>query len=404
MKKLKYLLLFVFAIPFVVSAATGQNNLSAYACQQSATAAGGAKAISSSAEYVRCYRVGCSSFENGTWNKYNWWSDSYYCTNGNRNPYKKVTSDGCSSYTGKCSAKPEIWCTSVSTIDCTRKADGSAYNGGSTTPSTTKNRGATTKKGTSPTTKTPGGSRTIITTTDKKNTTTTGRPVVPTEPTETTTTAPVYSSNLNVNKILINGTDIKYRNEYTEYTIKLKKGIKDLEVVVETEDPSTVTYVEGAHNMPDGDTSVQIIVEAENGDQKTITINIKRYEGESSDCNIANIAISDYELNHFDKNNFEYTLNVKGKTKALNMEIIPSDPLHADYEIQGNEKLENNSVITVQVKAEDGNMCYYHIKIRKASSFWMILVIIIIVTVALLLAGYLVYRYLKRSKNQYEYE
>lgn len=404
MKKLKYLLLIVLLMPFIVSATTGSSTIDENTCKNIATAASGGKGISSQLEYIKCYRAGCSTFENGTWNKINQFSDNYYCTNGNDNPYITVTSDGCKPYSGTCNAETVKWCTTVSMIDCTRKKDGTAYSGATTpvVPKPDKKKSSESKQ--SQPRRTSGGSRVIIPTTEKKNSETTGRPVVPTDPTTTTTTEPVPSSNLNVTKITLNGTDIKYRNEYSEYTIKLKKGIRDLDVVVEVEDPNTEVYVEGSHNMPDEDTTISIIVEAENGVQKIITINVKRYEGESSDCNIANIAITDYEINHFDKNNFEYTLNVKGKTKALNMEIIPSDPLHAIYEVQGNEKLENNSVVTIQVKAEDGNMCYYHIKIRKTSSFWLILFIIIIVTIGLLLAGYFVYRYLKRSKNQYEYE
>ena len=290
-------------------------------------------------------------------------------------------------------------------VDCSKKSNGQAYSGGSTPTTTQATQTVTTKTTKANTTTTSrksnsGTTRTIISTT-KKTTTDNTRPVT-TE--ETTTTEPPKSNNLKINFITINGVDIKYRDDFSDYTIKLKKGVKNLDIVVDTEDKTAKVFINGANDIPDEDSTVTIEVVAENGDKKVINIAVKRYEGESSDCNIANIAISNYEINHFDKNKYEYTLSVSGKTKALSMEIIPSDPLHADYEVQGNENLQNNSVVTIAVKAEDGNMCYYTIKIRKTSSFWLILFIIIIVTVLLLLAGYLVYRFIKRSKNQYEYE
>ena len=407
MKKLKYLLLMVLFIPFIANAATGLNNIDYSTCTNKADFF---RSIVGKYEYTTCYRAGCSTSPGGTtgtWTLANMRSSSgYSCANGNPNPYSRITSSGCTQYKGACTVNPAIYCTEITTVNCDLKADGTPYIRTSTpsTPDPDKPdiTGTKTVKPTKKTVSRPTGSKVIITTGEK---TTTGnnntRPVVTTEE---TTTEPQLSGNVNVNAIYLNGTDIKYHNEYSEYTIKLKKGIRELDVSVITEDPNSVTYIDGANNMSDEDSTITITVTAENGNQKQIFIHVKRYEGESSDCNIANIAISDYEINHFDKNNFDYTLNVKGKTKSLNMEIIPSDPLHADYEVQGNEKLENNSVITIQVKAEDGNMCYYHIKIRKTSSFWLILFIIIIVTIGLLLAGYFVYRYLKRSKNQYEYE
>ena len=407
MKKLKYLLLCILFIPVIAHAATGSSGMSYQECLAFSDMY---KNITGSYEYKYCYRAGCSSYQNGTWNYANMVvSSGYRCSNGNSNPYTKMTSDGCSKYKGSCNATTAIYCTRVQTVNCNLKSDGTPYSG-TTTPVTqtqtkkTVSPGPTGTKTKQTQSRQSGSSKIIITTTEATKKTEQTRPVITTEPTETTTTEPAKSSNVGIKRILINGTDLKYRNEYNEYNIKLKKGVRDLEIVVETEDENAITYIDGAHNMTDEDSTVKITVEAENGEKKTVTVNVKRYEGESSDCNIANIAMPDYEIKNFDKNTYDYTLTIKNKTKALNLEIIPSDPLHAEYEVTGNQNLDNNSVITIAVKAEDGNMCYYKIKMRKASRFWTILFIIIIVTVLLLLAGYLVYRYIKRSKNQYEYE
>ena len=418
MKKLKYLLLLVFIIPFVASALTLEE------CRKNASLF---TTINGTYDITYCYRAACSSYSNGTWNYVNIGRGNaiktsnkpYSCSNGNTNPYTKWISNGCAAFSGSCNVTPAKYCNMVQHVDCNLKKDGSVYQGGGNNNpggggngggnggggTTTNNNGGggggskSSKKTTTLTTKTPGGSRVIITTTDKPDNTDSTRPTV-----ETTTTEPPKSGNTNITKILLNGVDLKYHNEYNEYTVKVKKGVRELEVMVETEDPKTFTHIEGAYDMPDEDSEITIIVEAENGDTKTVIINVRRYEGESSDCNIANIAMTGYEINHFDKTNYDYQLGIKGKTKSINFEIIPSDPLHAEYEIIGNENLQNNSVITINVKAEDGTMCYYNIKVKKMSGFWKVVFIIVIITIVLLLAVYFIYRYLKRSKNQYEYE
>jgi hypothetical protein len=156
--------------------------------------------------------------------------------------------------------------------------------------------------------------------------------------------------------------------------------------------------------MPDEDTTIYINVVAEDGSSKTIKLDVTRYTGESKDCTIANIAINDYELSNFDKNNYKYNLRINRKTKSLYMEIIPSDPLHATVEVLGNNNLGNNSIITINVKAENGDVCTYNINIKKSSGAWIPVLITSIVLVILIVAGIFIYRYVKRSKDMYKYE
>ena len=394
MKKLKYLLL-ILLMPVIASAATGSSGMSYSECHAFSDYS---KNITGSYEYKYCYKAGCSS--QGTWNYINMMSSSgYRCSNGNPEPYTKWTSDGCAKFTGSCKANDGVYCTRVKYVDCDRKSDGSSF-GNPKTTTTTKaaNPRVTTKDPNKPSkTRVPGtGSGITIPVTTTEATGEVTRPSVETEP--------IKSNNLNINMISINGTDLKYINGYDEYTIKLPYGVLDLEVFVSTEDDKTVTYVEGAYNMPDEDTTVNIKVVAEDGSEKNIKINVKRYVGESGDCNLSNISITDYELKNFDKNNYQYNLKVDRKTKSLYMDIIPSDPLHATVEVLGNNNLSNNSVITINVKAENGTLCTYHISIKKTSGAWIPVLIIILITAALIAGGYFVYRYIKRSKDTYQYE
>ena len=243
MKRLKYLLL-LLVMPVVVSAYTGSSGMTVYECRAFADLYTN---IKTSYEYKYCYRAACST--TGKWNLGNMTGMSgYRCTNGNAEPYTEWKSDGCANFSGSCQVNDGVYCTRVQNIDCTRKKDGSAYistgttttaySGGGQRPVVTANSTTTAKK----TTKRTGAGTTkvIIPVTTKEATTEATRPTVPTEPAK--------SSNLNINSITINGTDIKYRNGYDEYTIKLPYGVSDLDIIVDTEDEKTI--VVGATPSP----------------------------------------------------------------------------------------------------------------------------------------------------------
>lgn len=400
MKKLKYLLL-ILLMPVIASAYTGSYGMSANECVAFSDYF---KMLTGTYEYKYCFRAACST--TGSMNIANMSAGSgYRCANGNAEPYTKWTSDGCATFTGSCKVTSPTYCTKVLLVNCDKTKSGADYKNPtkttSGTPGTNPTRTVTAKPTQTQTqTKTrktnSGTSKIIVPVTSETTTGETTRPVVETEP--------IKSSNLNIQYIRINDVDLKYINGYDEYTIKLPYGVLDLDVTVSAEDEKTMTYIEGAYNMPDEDTVINIRVVAEDGSEKNIKINVKRYTGESGDCNLANIAITDYELKNFDKNNYQYILKVNRKTKSLYMDIVPSDPLHATVEVLGNNNLSNNSVVTINVKAENGKLCTYNISIKKTSGAWIPVVVIVIIAGVLIAIGYFVYRYIKRSKDQYQYE
>ena len=402
----RLLIISLVLFPFGVKAAYTNTDIQTCMAYASTT-----QLIKTTYDFKYCYRAGCSSTVNGTWNLANMSSSYYRCSNGNSDPYTSLKDDGCAKYSGKCTPSSAAYCTRIRHIDCTKQSNGQPYNPPTPTPTaptpTKSNPGPTptaptptvtaesTKK---PTSKRTGWSRVTIPVTTKEATTESTRPVLTTD-----TTAPPLSNNLNINKITINDTDIKYRNGYDEYTIKLPYGVSDLNIVVDTEDDKTVTYIEGAYNMPDEDTQVLIEAVAEDGSSKDIVINVKRYSGESNDCNIANIVVNGYDF-IFDKNNYQYNLRIKRKTKSLDLEIIPSDPLHANVEVLGNSNLKNNSNVAINIKAENGSLCTYNITVKKSSGAWLPVLITLLVLAGLITAGYFGYKYIKRSKDQYQYE
>lgn len=387
--------IFMFVSSTVLAAPTGSSNISFGECYRFAD---GFKTIGTnegSYYYKYCYRATCGSDSKYTLDPMTSIA-TYRCQNGNYEPYSQITSDGCSKYSGTCKTGSNPYCTRVEFVDCNRKKDGSVYqNGGSgttTKPTTPGNNKTTTTRANS-----SGGNKT---TTTSRRVTTTGF----TAPTHTTTTTlPQISSNNNIKSIKINGQDVRYKQDKSEYSVKLPYDMTDIEFTVELESKRATYQVIGNTNMPNEDTVVKVIVTAENGDTREVNFNITRYSVETSDCTLANIFIEDYSI-EFSKNKYDYTLTLPKNVKSLDMVVVPTQEQSATYEIRGNENLKNKSVIDIVVLSADGSECNYQIKIRKTSNTWKYFLLVILLIGALVTAFYFLYKYLKKSKGKYKYE
>ena len=137
--------------------------------------------------------------------------------------------------------------------------------------------------------------------------------------------------------------------------------------------------------------------------EKEVTLNVKRYTTESSDCTLANIYSEDYPID-FSKNTYSYKLKLPKNVNNIDLEIVPSDEESATYQVEGNEKLKNNSKITIDVRAQDGTTCKYEITIKKSSNTWKYIVVIVLLLSVLVVASVVLYKYLKKSKGKYKYE
>lgn len=343
--------------------------------------------------YKSCYRYDCTY---GVYNRVNMTNSSgYRCNNGNGNPYVTISSSGCKNYTGTCNTTNAYYCTTVEYIDCQKNADGSTY--AQSTQPTTAVRPTTTTSRKPTTTKRP-------TTTRKPTTTKNNNTTVPT--TDNPTTAPTEakkSNNCDLKRLSIFETEIKVDNKKSNYTIKAPYDITSLDIVAEPADEKATVEITGNENLPNEEAKVNINITAEDGTKRTVTITVKRYNGENNDCTLANIFIEDYPLD-FDKNTLNYTLKLPKSTKTLDLEVVPTDELNAKYEIKGNEKLKDNSKIEIIVVAQDGTKCNYTIKVKKANNTWKYIILIILLVAALITSSYFLYKYLKKSKGKYKYE
>lgn len=348
-------------------------------------------------EYKYCYRATCSGgvYSKGSMTAVN----GFRCENGNGTPYRKITSDGCSQYSGACSMKGEKYCSKVEFVDCNKNADGSKYTSSNNTTVAPTIRPTTVP----PTTKTPTNKTTKKTTTRRTGT----NPPMPTipvdKPTTTTTTTEKITNNTNIKKITVNNTDIKYNSSKDVYTLKLLYDVTDVSVSVELEDETSTYEVIGNTGMPNEEHEIKIIVTSVSGDKKEVTLKVNRYTNLNNDCTLANIYSEEYPI-EFSPNTYSYKLTLPKNVNSIDFEVVLSDEENASYSIEGNEKLKNKSTIKIDVRAEDGTTCQYTIKIKKQSNTWKYIVAIALLLGVLAVSSVLLYRYLKKSKGRYKYE
>lgn len=374
--------------------------------------------------YTYCYRATCS---HNVYNLANMVSTyGYTCQNGNKNFYLRLTSDGCHYYSGSCGTTNSTYCTKVWYIDCNRTSTNQPYTTKTTTRITSSRLTTkpTTRSTLRPTTK---STTKKITTTKKKTTskkTTTRKPtttsrntgtaiITPTtDPTSTSTTnitLPTSAHNAkstDVKSISINGHKINVTNDKNLYNIKIKEGINNVDVDVELQYETSTYTVKNNENIPDDipkegiDITIEIV--GSDTEKREITINVKRQDSESSDCQLSSIYHSEYFVD-FSKNIMDYSLKIPKNVKTLNPEIEAGND-EQEIVVKGDENLKNNSRIEIEVTAGDGTVCTYTITIKKESNTWKYVLMILILIVILAVAGILLMRYLKKSKGTYQYE
>ena len=110
---------------------------------------------------------------------------------------------------------------------------------------------------------------------------------------------------------------------------------------------------------------------------------------ESSNTDIKSIKIRGYHLN-FDKNSKTFYLNIKKEDTELDIMVNTKDK-KANYDIEGNENLEDGSVVKIVVTAQNGDTDTYRIIIQKESTNIIpyiigvaILIIIIVIIVVVM--------------------
>ena len=206
----------------------------------------------------------------------------------------------------------------------------------------------------------------------------------------TTTTTKAKSDNNYLESITVNGEQIEsFDKTKTKYFVEVENKVKKATIKATSEDDASTVTIDGPKVLEVGDNEYTISVKSESNTTKFYKVIVTRKdEEESSNTDIKSIKIRGYHLN-FDKNSKTFYLNIKKEDTELDITVNTKDK-KANYDIEGNENLEDGSVVKIVVTAQNGDTDTYRIIIQKESTniipyiigaLILIIIIVIIVVV-----------------------
>lgn len=163
----------------------------------------------------------------------------------------------------------------------------------------------------------------------------------------------------------ISDGEIDFKSDTTNYNISVNYNVDKIAINSTLTDSKSSYITDFGNRTVDlnvGSNEVLIKVKAENGDEKTYTLNITREENTQT-CDIKSLTIEDYNLS-FKSEIYNYKLNVNPNDTSLKISIELMDK-DSKYTIAGNENLENGSTIAINVEDKNGKEKNYYINIVK---------------------------------------
>ena len=158
---------------------------------------------------------------------------------------------------------------------------------------------------------------------------------------------------------------IDFKSDTTYYNVSVNYNVDKI-TIDSTLTDSKSSYVTDFGNRTvdlNVDSNLVLIkVKAENGNEKTYTLNITREESTQT-CDIKSLTIEDYNLSFNPEiNNYKLNVNPNDTSLKVSIELMDKD---SKYTIVGNENLENGSTITIKVEDKNGKEKNYYINIVK---------------------------------------
>lgn len=216
--------------------------------------------------------------------------------------------------------------------------------------------------------------------------------------TTTTTTTESKSDNNYLSSITVDGEEIENFNKTTsKYFVEVENDVTKIDLDAEAEDDAATVEIDGPKSLEVGDNEFTISVTSESNATKIYKVIITRKEEEESSNNdIKNIKVKGYHLN-FDKSSKTFYLTIDKEDTELDITVDLKDDT-ASYEIEGNENLEDGSVIKIIVEAEDGTKDTYRIIIQKKDANYVPLIISLIVI--LIIIGIVTFVIIKKKNKK----
>ena len=229
--------------------------------------------------------------------------------------------------------------------------------------------------------------------------------------TVTRAAANVKSSDTNIDLRILSTHVMEpvFNNSINEYEVTVPFDVTKLDMTITPYDKKTTVQVSGNENFEIGDPNlVTILVTAEDGTTKTVTLKVTRSEDTAS-ADIIDLRVVGHTLNpEFKPSITEYKVNVGHKENDLNLIVKVAED--STYEVTGNKDFKaGKNVVLIKVTDKNGYIKYYQIEVTKASKkaltfFGFPLIPFIIFLLLFLLLLFLLLLLLRRRKEEKEEE
>lgn len=173
------------------------------------------------------------------------------------------------------------------------------------------------------------------------------------------------SDNANLKSLVVENFDIipNFSSDVTEYTLDVTSEVNELTIKAEPEDSKATVTIKGEKELKEGENTVIISVNAEDGTTKLYEIKVTKKE--ETVFGLTSLKIKDANI-EFKSDVYNYSINIKSDVDILEIQAVASEE-DATVEITGNEELkEGENIITIIVSSKDGEKkATYQIKATK---------------------------------------
>lgn len=219
----------------------------------------------------------------------------------------------------------------------------------------------------------------------------------------------VKSSDKNITLTILSQHTISpnFSNSIDEYELVVPNSVKDLEISATPFDKNAKATITGNQNLStENENVVTVLVKAEDGSTRTITINVTRSPLESK-AKVLDILVrnNDTMKPDFNENIEKYTVEVDDKTDKLDLVVrVPSD---VTYEVEGNYGfVTGQNIVLVTAKDNNNFQKSYQIIVKKAAPLekgftwgWLEWLLLLALIIGIILLLFFIF---KRRKNKEE--
>ena len=176
------------------------------------------------------------------------------------------------------------------------------------------------------------------------------------------TIKPTPSSNNNLSSLSVSVGAINFNKDVTSYNLNVDSDVSEVVINASVEDKTAVLTGTGTKSLSYGNNVLNVVVRAENGSEKTYTININRKDIRSDNNALSSLSVNDGELSPaFNKGTIEYYLSVPYEVNVLSVNATAEDD-KAKVNISNTNLLaEKTTDVKISVTAENGSVRTYTI-------------------------------------------